>query len=159
MPKGKCVFKSPWTQEKDFQQWFAPVKSGKHCAYCKLCSQQFNIAIVGKSALKSHMNGKTHQIHTKEQGNPIHDFLIPPFRLCLIQVIPLLYPYQVVVLSLFLILGMTHVPHTPTTSSCRDTVGFEQCELTFFCFIKRRNKCFIFKKMFNDSEIVSLYSE
>ena len=29
---------------------------------------------MGKSALKSHKNGKTHQIHTKEQGNPIHDF-------------------------------------------------------------------------------------
>ena len=45
-----------------------------YSAYCKLCSRQFNITSMGKYALKSHMNGKTHQIHTKEQGNPIHNF-------------------------------------------------------------------------------------
>lgn len=75
MSKGKCVFNSSWLLVKDFKLWLAASTEDKHNAYCKLCKKKFSIASMGISALKSHMVGKTHQERMKKPGNPISAFL------------------------------------------------------------------------------------
>ena len=174
MPGGKCVFNSSWTQEKDFQQWLAPVKGDKHSAYCKLCSRQFNIGNMGKSALKSHMNGKTHQIHIKEQENSIQDFFNTA---CL--------PTSSESTNSSLTVSSSSIAHTadtgtaPTTSNSADhenqsslhhlsTVSKKVTDAEILWALNCVNSHFsassnvginaLFKRMFNDSEIVSLYS-
>lgn len=70
MPSGgKCIFNQSWVLEKEYKSWLTGVASNKHEAFCKLCSKKFNIASMGKSALKSHMSGNTHQKRLKEQKN------------------------------------------------------------------------------------------
>lgn len=58
---GKCVFNHTWTTQDEFKSWLSEVPSSKHEAYCKLCRKKFNIASMGKAALKSHMNGVSHK--------------------------------------------------------------------------------------------------
>jgi len=73
MSKGKCVFNSSWLVDKDFKPWLAASKD-KHHAFCNLCNKSFSIASMGISALKSHMASKTHEERFKKAGNPISAF-------------------------------------------------------------------------------------
>lgn len=76
MPGGKCVFNYSWLKEDNFSQWLAAVKDDKYSAHCKICRRKFSIASMGKSALKSHMDGKIHQKLLQDQRNPINYFLV-----------------------------------------------------------------------------------
>ena len=66
---GKCIFNRSWILLDDYKKWLAEVSSNKHEAYCKICRKKFNIGSMGKAALKSHMNGQTHQNRLKELNN------------------------------------------------------------------------------------------
>lgn len=66
---GKCVFNRSWVLLDDNKNWLSEVSDNKHEAYCKICRKIFNIASMGKSALKSHRDGQTHQKRLKEHDN------------------------------------------------------------------------------------------
>ena len=136
---------------------------------------------MGKSALKSHINGKIHQIHTKEQGNqgnPIHDFFN--------TTLPTLSDSSDS--SSLPVPSNSTVPTsntgndacaTPTTSSSANhenqsslhhlsTFSKKVADAQILWALNCVNSHFsassnvginaLFKKMFDDSEIVSLYS-
>ena len=58
---GKCVFNPDWLTNDCYKGWLESVKDDRHAAFCKLCSRKFSIASMGKSALKSHMDGALHK--------------------------------------------------------------------------------------------------
>ena len=74
---GKCVFNPDWLTNDCYKGWLESVKDDRHAAFCKLCSRKFSIASMGKSALKSHMDGALHKKHSKTISNTV------PIRTCI----------------------------------------------------------------------------
>ena len=74
---GKCVFNFDWLTNDCYKGWLESVKDDRHAAFCKLCSRKFSIASMGKSALKSHMDGSLHKKHSKTTSITV------PIRTCI----------------------------------------------------------------------------
>ena len=57
-----------------FGFWLSASKKDVHSAHCKLCSRDFDIGNMGKSALFSHAKGKNHRAKVPS-GNPMTLYL------------------------------------------------------------------------------------
>lgn len=61
MPKGKCVFRNIWMQDKKFKDWLSPDATSISHAFCESCKKTINVASMGEAALLVHLKSKTHE--------------------------------------------------------------------------------------------------
>jgi hypothetical protein len=117
----------------------------------------FVVASMGRSALKSHLTGKSHQNRVKEQGNSMSNFFTSTTN-----------PSEA---------NPSEAPNVPSTSTCTEKqsslhhlsslskkvadaeiLWALNCVTSHFSGSSNVGMNDLFKKMFSDSEIVSLYS-
>lgn len=80
--KGKCAFQDGWLENVSWKDWLVR-GTDSHTARCKICLQNFDIASMGSSALKSHAAGAKHRkkvesVKATRNTTNINDFFARP---------------------------------------------------------------------------------
>ena len=55
-------FNTGWLSREEHKDWLLPEESGNTKARCKICKKIFSISNMGETAVKSHAEGKKHQV-------------------------------------------------------------------------------------------------
>ena len=77
MSKGKTSrFNTDWLSREEYKNWLLPEESDNIKARCKICKRTFSLSNMGKTAVKSHVEGKKYasSVKVSQRTESVSDF-------------------------------------------------------------------------------------